>query len=77
MVAELPMSAVHRIRLALDRHRSWAISKAAEAHARTLEGESRRDALLLAMHFASGRDRARLLAEAARISTAPSTRDSF
>ncbi len=47
--------------------RHFSIRKAAEAHARSCEGKSRRDMLLLAMHHASGQDRARLLTEASLV----------
>jgi hypothetical protein len=52
-------------RLTFAKLRRSVISKAAEAHAANLKGDSRRDALLLAMHYANGADRARLMAAAA------------
>jgi len=50
----------------MDRLRHYAICRAAEAQARALKGEPRRDMLLFAMGHATGADRARLLGEAAR-----------
>lgn len=61
------VSGLHQHRIAFAKLRRHAISKAAEGHARNLDGDSRRDALLMAMHYADGADRARLFAEAAAI----------
>ncbi len=60
------MAGLHRHRNEFAKLRRFAISKAAEAHARNLDGESQRDALLLAMHYADGAERARLLALASQ-----------
>lgn len=59
------MARLSRHRLAFEKLRRLAISKATEAHARRLNGDSKLDALLLAMHYADGADRARLLTAAA------------
>ncbi len=63
---DLRVSGIQQHRVAFGKPRRHAISKAAEAHAKNLEGDSKRDALLMAMHYADGAERARLLAAAAQ-----------